>query len=290
MSEYSADALLTRATQRLKESSDTARLDAELLLCHVIGKPRTWLYTWGDQPLDANAQATFDALITRRLNGEPIAYLMGEREFWGLSLETAPYTLIPRPDTELLVEAALARTGQDHGLLLDLGTGTGAVALAFASERPLWQVTGGDVVPEAVALAQRNAQRLGIVNVQFVESDWFSALPSAQRYELIVSNPPYIASDDHHLQEGDVRFEPRSALVAGAGGLADLHHLVQSAWRYLQPGGWLLLEHGGTQAAAVCAMLKACGYQQVESQCDLGRQPRISVGQKSVVHTAGALL
>lgn len=283
MSGLSADELLRIATQQLIGNSDTARLDAELLLCHVINKPRTWLYTWGDQPVAADDQAAFDALVTRRLVGEPVAYLMGEREFWGLPLETAPHTLIPRPDTELLVEAALARADHASGQLLDLGTGTGAIALAFASERSHWQVTGADVVPEAVALAQRNAVRVGVTNVQFVESDWFSALAPSSRYELIVSNPPYIAEDDHHLQEGDVRFEPRSALVADEDGLADLHHLVQSAWHYLQPEGWLLLEHGWTQADAVCAMLKACGYQQVESLRDLGQQPRVSLGQKPPV-------
>lgn len=280
MSDVSADALVRQAAQALASSSDTARLDAELLLCHVIGKPRTWLYTWGDQPLDADAQAVFVALIERRKCGEPIAYIIGEREFWGLSLETAPHTLIPRPDTELVVEAALDRAMNPSGRLLDLGTGTGAIALAFASERPEWQITGLDVVPEAVALAQRNAKRLAIPNAAFLESNWFVALSATSRYELIVSNPPYIAATDHHLNEGDVRFEPRSALVADDEGLADLHHVVNTAWQHLTPGGWLLLEHGWTQADAVCAMLKSLGYERVESLRDLGQQPRVSLGQK----------
>lgn len=280
MSDVSADALVRQAAQALASSSDTARLDAELLLCHVIGKPRTWLYTWGDQPLDADAQAVFVALIERRKCGEPIAYIIGEREFWGLSLETAPHTLIPRPDTELVVEAALDRAMNPSGRLLDLGTGTGAIALAFASERPEWQITGLDVVPEAVALAQRNAKRLAIPNAAFLESNWFVALSATSRYELIVSNPPYIPATDHHLNEGDVRFEPRSALVADDEGLADLHHVVNTAWQHLTPGGWLLLEHGWTQADAVCAMLKSLGYERVESLRDLGQQPRVSLGQK----------
>lgn len=284
MSDASADALLKAATLCLSASSDTARLDAELLLCHVIGKPRTWLYTWGDQPVAENARAAFSALIERRQAGEPVAYLIGKREFWGLALETAPHTLIPRPDTELVVEAALARAANKRGDLLDMGTGTGAIALAFASERPSWQITGGDVVPEAVALAQRNAQRLGITNACFIESDWFAALSDNACYDLIVSNPPYIAADDHHLDEGDVRFEPRSALVAADDGLADLRHLVETAWHHLRPGGWLLLEHGWTQANSVCAMLEACGYGQVESLRDLGQQPRVSLGWKPQKH------
>ncbi|WP_027705872.1 peptide chain release factor N(5)-glutamine methyltransferase [Zymobacter palmae] len=281
----SADALLKAAAQTLSSSSDTARLDAELLLCHVIGKPRTWLYTWGDQTIAEEARAAFATLIERRHTGEPVAYLIGEREFWGLTLETAPHTLIPRPDTELVVDTALARATRAEGQLLDLGTGTGAIALAFASERAGWQVIGADVVPEAVSLAQRNARRLGIANARFIESNWFTALPPTARFELIVSNPPYIAADDHHLNEGDVRFEPRSALVADDDGLADLRHLVDTAWQFLRPEGWLLLEHGWTQAEAVCAMLNECGYVQVESLTDLGQQPRVSLGQKPMNHT-----
>ncbi|BBG30900.1 methylase of polypeptide chain release factors [Zymobacter palmae] len=285
MSDISADALLKAAAQTLSSSSDTARLDAELLLCHVIGKPRTWLYTWGDQTIAEEARAAFATLIERRHTGEPVAYLIGEREFWGLTLETAPHTLIPRPDTELVVDTALARATRAEGQLLDLGTGTGAIALAFASERAGWQVIGADVVPEAVSLAQRNARRLGIANARFIESNWFTALPPTARFELIVSNPPYIAADDHHLNEGDVRFEPRSALVADDDGLADLRHLVDTAWQFLRPEGWLLLEHGWTQAEAVCAMLNECGYVQVESLTDLGQQPRVSLGQKPMNHT-----
>ena len=280
MSYACADEAVRRATIELSSVSDTARLDAELLLCHLIEKPRTWLYTWGDQPLSADTQAAFAALIARRHAGEPVAYLTGQREFWGLMLDTSPSTLIPRPDTELVVDAAVARATSATGSLLDLGTGTGAIALAFASERPEWHVTGGDVVPDAVALARRNAQRLAISNATFVETNWFAALPETACFDLIVSNPPYIAADDHHLNEGDVRFEPRSALVAEDNGLADLRYLVDAAWQYLQPGGWLLLEHGWTQAPDVCAMLRACGYQYVESLHDLGQQPRVSVGQK----------
>ena len=285
MSELCADNLLREAAITLASTSNTARLDAELLLCHVLDKPRTWLYTWGDQPIDLALRAAFDVLVARRQQGEPIAYLIGQREFWGLPLETAPHTLIPRPDTEVLVEAALAHAACKTGLLLDLGTGTGAIALAFASERPQWQVTGVDVVPEAVALAQHNAKRLSLNNATFLESNWFAALPASACYDLIVSNPPYIAMDDHHLDEGDVRFEPRSALVAEDDGLADLCHLVTCASDHLLPGGWLLLEHGWTQADAVCAMLEKSGYESVAALRDLGQRPRVSMGRKPLINS-----
>ena len=219
------DPLLARAAQRLKvAASPRPRLDAEVLLCDVLGVSRAWLYTWGDSECPTWEHARFDALIAARAQGQPVAYLTGEREFWGLPLATSPTTLIPRPDTETLVEAALARAGTPTGRLLDLGTGTGAIALAFASEKPDWQVVGVDVRPEAVALAADNARTLNITNATFLVSDWFSAFtlssPSASSpgstFEIIVSNPPYIAADDPHLGQGDVRFEPRSALVAEA--------------------------------------------------------------------------
>ena len=301
MSPVSADALLRDAAQRLAASTPTARLDAELLLSHVIDRPRTWLYTWGDRPIDDDDRARFDTLLARRAAGEPVAYLIGRREFWGLALETSPHTLIPRPDTERLVEAALALAAEPAGRLLDMGTGSGAVALAFACERPNWTVTGCDRIPEAVALAQRNALRLGIKNAHFMASDWFSddglsddwflsdqcsedqsAAVQAQRFDLMVSNPPYLAAADPHLDEGDVRFEPRSALVAGGDGLSDLRHLVMTAHRHLVPGGWLLLEHGWNQANAVCTMLKASGYGEVHCQRDLSGQPRVSLGRLPV--------
>ena len=316
MSAVSADALLRDAAQRLAAATPTARLDAELLLSHVIDRPRTWLYTWGDRPIDDDDRARFETLLARRAAGEPVAYLTGRREFWGLALETSPHTLIPRPDTERLVEAALALAAEPAGRLLDMGTGSGAVALAFAYERPDWTVTGCDRIPEAVALAQRNALRLGIKNAHFMASDWLSdnwfsdnwfsddwfsddglsddwslsdqcsedqsAAPAPQRFDLMVSNPPYIAAADPHLDEGDVRFEPRSALVAGGDGLSDLRRLVMTAHRHLVPGGWLLLEHGWNQANAVCTMLKASGYGEVHCQRDLSGQPRVSLGRLPV--------
>ena len=273
------DALLARATARLAlAGSPSARLDAEVLLCHVLGVDRTWLYTWGDREAPSLARARFEALLAARAGGRPVAYLTGEREFWGLALATDPSTLIPRPDTEILVEAVLALAEAPRGRLLDLGTGTGAIALAFASERPGWRVLGVDLRPESVALARRNGTRLGLVNAEFRQSDWFAAL-AGEAFDLIVANPPYIAADDPHLSQGDVRFEPRSALVAREQGMADLLHLVRGARDHLEPGGWLLLEHGFEQAAAVRQALAAAGYDEVESRRDLAGHERVGVGR-----------
>ncbi|MDT8880318.1 peptide chain release factor N(5)-glutamine methyltransferase [Halomonas saccharevitans] len=275
------DHLLARAASRLAAAgSPSPRLDAEVLLCHALGVDRTWLYTWGDRQAPTIERARFEALVAARAQGRPIAYLTGEREFWGLALATSPHTLIPRPDTECLVEAALARAAAPEGRLLDLGTGTGAIALAFASERPGWSVLGVDIRPEAVGLAVHNATRLGIANAAFRESDWFAALTDDECFDLIVSNPPYIAADDPHLAQGDVRFEPHSALVAAEGGLFDLRHLVREAGRHLLPGGWLMLEHGFEQAEAVRAVLEAAGYVEVASRVDLGGHARVSLGRR----------
>lgn len=275
------DRLLRRASERLTSAgSPTPRLDAEVLLRHVLGRERTWLYTWSDREVNGVERARFDALVAARAQGEPVAYLTGEREFWGLRLATHVSTLIPRPDTECLVEAALARATAATGQALDLGTGTGAIALAFASERPGWQVTGVDRVPAAVVLAGDNAASLGIANVQFLESDWFSAL-SGQGFDLILANPPYLAGDDPHLGQGDVRFEPRSALVAGGQGLADLQYLVATARCHLNPHGWLLLEHGMSQGDAVRKALEEAGYGQIMTLDDLAGLPRVSLGRLS---------
>lgn len=280
----SLDALLKQAAQRLQAAgSASPRIDAEVLLSHVLGRDRTWLYTWGDKACSLWEQARFDALVAARAQGTPVAYLTGEREFWGLRLATAPETLIPRPDTETVVELALSRATLSSGRLLDLGSGTGAIALAFASEQPRWQVVGVDVREEAVALASRNAKSLAITNAQFLKSDWFSALETLEeadrRFEIIVSNPPYIAADDPHLAEGDVRFEPRSALVADADGMADLLYLVHAAQHYLMASGWLLLEHGYAQADKVREALTSAGYQNVESVRDLGGHERVTLGR-----------
>jgi len=258
--------------------SPTPRLDAELLLAHALGKSRSYLHTWPERELEAEPLERYQAMLMRRQAGEPVAYILGQQGFWSLELEVASHTLIPRPDTELLVETILALLPATPAALLDLGTGTGAIALALASERPAWRLTGVDRVPEAVALAERNRVRLKLANASFIASHWFSAL-AGQRYQLIVSNPPYIAADDRHLGEGDVRFEPSSALVAGADGLDDIRLIIQQAPDYLQAGGWLLLEHGFDQAAAVRELLSARGFSTVESRRDLGGHERISLGR-----------
>ncbi|TXH87322.1 MAG: peptide chain release factor N(5)-glutamine methyltransferase [Pseudomonas sp.] len=258
--------------------SPTARLDAELLLAAALGKPRSYLRTWPEREPGAEQQATFVAMLERRRAGEPVAYILGRQGFWSLDLEVAAHTLIPRPDTELLVETALQLAPATPQRVLDLGAGSGAIALALASERGGWRVVGVDRIAEAVALAERNRQRLQLVNAEFRQSHWFDAL-AGERFGLIVSNPPYIAADDHHLAEGDVRFEPASALVAGADGLDDIRKIIARAPQHLEGGGWLLLEHGYDQAEAVRGLLAAAGFDAVASRRDLGGHERISLGQ-----------
>ncbi|WP_374324074.1 peptide chain release factor N(5)-glutamine methyltransferase [Aquipseudomonas alcaligenes] len=259
-------------------TSPTARLDAELLLAAVLGKPRSYLRTWPEHEPGAEQLAAFAALLERRRMGEPVAYILGHQGFWSLDLEVAPHTLIPRPDTEQLVETALQLAPATPQRVLDLGTGSGAIALALASERGGWQVIGVDRIAEAVALAERNRQRLKLGNAEFRQSSWFDGL-AGERFGLILSNPPYIAADDRHLGEGDVRFEPLSALVAGVDGLDDIRQIIAQAPRHLQAGGWLLLEHGYDQAEAVRELLAAAGFTAVDSRRDLGGHQRISLGR-----------
>ncbi|WP_075181071.1 peptide chain release factor N(5)-glutamine methyltransferase [Pantoea sp. 1.19] len=267
---------LAHAARRLS-ASDSPKRDAEILLGFVLGKSRSWLIAFDDAPLGDAERAQADALLARRAHGEPVAHLTGEREFWSLPLSVSAATLIPRPDTETLVEAALALLPADAASLLDLGTGSGAIALALASERPSLRVLAVDRVPEAVALAQHNARRLGLSNVTVSESNWFSGL-AAQRFSMIVSNPPYIDPSDHHLQQGDVRFEPLSALVADEAGLSDLQQIIGQAPDWLAPGGWLLLEHGWQQGEAVRQRMRAAGYQQVHTRRDYGNNERVTLG------------
>lgn len=273
--------LLKRA-QMLEPVSDTPRLDVEVLLCYVLDKPRSYLYAWPEYVLEQQALAQFKDLFARRIAGEPIAHLSGQKEFWSLSLDVNASTLIPRPETELLVETALNlfdKSKFDSGIqVLDLGTGTGAIALALASERSNWNILAVDSSADAVKLAESNRTRLDFDNVQIDQSDWFENVNADRRFDLIVSNPPYIAPDDRHLSEGDVRFEPRSALVANDAGFADIETIILNASEFLVRGGWLLLEHGGEQGEGVRELLKA-HLDDVTTWRDVAGLERVSGGR-----------
>lgn len=263
----------------LQALSDSARLDVELLLARVLGKDRSYLFTWPEKILSGEQLAEFEVLFSRRLKGEPIAHILGEREFWSLPLSVNASTLIPRPDTELLVELALDILPQTPASIVDLGTGTGAIALALASENPLWHILALDQSPAACELAKSNRSRLGFERVQVRQSNWFSALEQGvESFDLIVSNPPYIDKDDHHLSEGDVRFEPLSALVADESGLADIKHIASHASVFLNNGGWLMFEHGYQQAQSVRQILTSSGFESVRSEKDLNGNDRATLG------------
>ena len=259
-----------------------ARVDpaeAELLLAHVLGRPRGWLYAHADAAVAADGAGRFDALLERRARGEPIAYLCGRRGFWTLDLAVTADTLIPRPETERLVELALERLPLGGGArIADLGTGSGAIALALAAERPDATVAATDASAAALAVAGANARAAGLANVSFHAGDWFAALP-ARCFDLVASNPPYIADGDPHLREGDLRFEPPVALSSGEDGLDAIRSIVTAAPAHLSPGGWLLLEHGWTQGAAVRALLQAAGFIEVSTHRDLEARDRVTLGR-----------
>lgn len=259
-------------------ASDSAVLDTELLLSHALNVSPTYLKTWPDRQPDTDCVTTFAALFQRRLRGEPIAYILGYQGFWSLDLKVSQHTLIPRPETELLVETALELQLPQQSSVLDLGTGTGAIALALASERSDWKVTALDFQAQAVALAEENRAAHQLHNVQILHSDWFAAIP-AIKFDLILSNPPYIENNDPHLSEGDVRFEPASALVSGAEGLNDLIHVIGHSAAFLQPSGWLLVEHGCDQGSRVRALFAEAGFSAVETRCDYNQMDRITLGQ-----------
>tara|TARA_R110001583_G_scaffold50732_7_gene158451 strand:- start:748 stop:1602 length:855 start_codon:yes stop_codon:yes gene_type:complete len=275
----SIEQIINQFSQQLMVNSDTAKLDVELLLARSLGKDRTYLYTWSDKPVTEKEEITFKALFARRLKGEPVAYILEQQAFWDLELKTAEHTLIPRADTETLIEwvLELADALPECAKVIDLGTGTGAIALSLAHEFPLWEVQGVDVIPQAVELAQHNAILNQLERVLFFQSSWFDQVEG--RFDLIVSNPPYIDPDDEHLAQGDVRFEPKSALVADNKGLADLELIAEHSRDYLVEGGWLLMEHGYDQQSAVQQLLITLGYQHVATRIDLGGNPRITGGQ-----------
>lgn len=268
--------LISYATKALACHSDSAKLDSQILLSFTLEKPISYLYAWPDAKLNQPQRQAFESLLMRRMHGEPVAYLVGEKEFWSLTLAVSPATLIPRPDTETLIELVLENHPSNHLRCLDLGTGTGAIALALASEKPHWQIDAVDFNCDAVALAKQNAINNQLTQVSIYQSDWFSDITHDKVFDVIVSNPPYIADDDKHLAEGDVRFEPLSALVAKNNGLADIEHIIRTAKSYLTANGFLYLEHGFEQGQAVRSLLIAHGYNNAQTVCDLNGQERIS--------------
>lgn len=274
------DEALRSAAQTLKEGESPA-VDAKVLLAYVLDKPITYLFTWPEKQLTSSQQSRFFALVDKRLQGTPIAYLTGKRDFWSLVLTTSSHTLIPRPDTEVLVEHTLTHINScaftKPLALCDLGTGTGAIALALASELPDALVTGVDVIPEAVELAQQNAVLNNIANAQFLQSSWFDAL-SNKRFHAIVSNPPYIETDSPYLCQGDVRFEPASALTSGKDGLKDIRHIIRYAPDYLYDKGILAFEHGFNQGDAVATLMKERGFRQVQTVKDYAQLDRVTLG------------
>ena len=276
MTQTISDALHT-ATLLLERASASARLDAELLLEYVTGLSRTDFRAAPERALPAHAGWSFQQLIRRRLQGEPVAYIRGQQEFWSLLLEVTPAVLIPRPETELVVERALAQLRPDATDVADLGTGSGAIALAIASERPSLQVTGVDMSGDALEVAMRNAARLQIRNVRYERGSWFAPL-AGRRFDVVASNPPYVARGDADLAAGVGRFEPEVALIPGPTGLEAIEQIVAQAASHLKPGGWLILEHGWTQAGAVRDRLVRSGFAHVRSHADLAGHERVTEG------------
>lgn len=269
--------------QQLALDANDAKFEALLLLQNTLKVNRAWLLAHEHDILQDTADADFTALLTRRLAGEPIAYILGCREFYGLNLSVSPDTLIPRPDTETLVEAALDKIPADaNDAILDLGTGTGAVALAIAQHRPHAQVTAVDASQGALRIAEHNANQLGLSHVRFSLSNWFAAL-EGERFKLIVSNPPYIEHDDIHLTQGDLRFEPMSALASGADGLDDIRAIIADSLTYLLPQGWLMLEHGYNQAQSVADLMAENGLVDIATIKDLGGNDRVTIGKNPLI-------
>lgn len=258
---------------------DSAHLEAERLLCYLLEVKRSYLHAWPEQELTPAQWSCFEQLLQRRAGGEPLAYIRGWQEFWSLELRVTAATLIPRPETEQLVELALKRMAVEQGLkVADLGTGSGAIALAIASERPQAQVVGTDVSAAALEVARENGRRLGLDNVTFRLGDWFAPL-AGEHFDLIASNPPYIAAGDPHLLQNGLDFEPDRALVAGAQGLEAIRHIATVTRQYVVDGGWLLLEHGYDQGPPVVELFTKLGYRQVASFRDLAGLPRVVAGQ-----------
>ncbi len=269
--------------------SDSSRLDAEVLLAHCLNKPRSHLLAWPDKVLQSAQRQQFKQLLQKRIDGQPVSYLTGMREFWSMDFTVTPDVLIPRPETELLVETALARLPCTSLHVADLGTGSGAIAIALAKERPNWQMIATDQSQAALQIAEANAARQNLCNIKFRHSDWFASL-SDKSFDLIISNPPYIAVTDPHLEQGDVRFEPQQALASGVDGLDDIRKIIARSPTHLKPNAWLMLEHGYNQSSAVQKLLEGTPqqnmencqqYTRIESLADLSGQCRVTIAQLS---------
>lgn len=269
---------LTRAADCLTSVSDSPHLDSEVLLAFVLEKNRSYLRGWNDKKLNESMVIYFESLLSQRLDGVPIAYLIGTREFWSRNFIVSPDVLIPRPDTELLIELCLAQIPVNQALnILDLGTGSGAIAVTLAAERPTAKIIAVDLSTSALAIAQQNAHQHHCKNIEFILSNWFSAVPKI-KFDLIISNPPYISADDEHLTQGDVRFEPKSALIAAENGLSDIRIIATASKRYLKPFGQVLFEHGYNQAEDVQIILQSLNYKNVQTYLDLSGMERVTMG------------
>lgn len=273
------DQALVYATQALSTAeAENPRVDARALLKHLLTCDDRFLFTYPEHLLTELEWRDYQASIERRRTGEPVAYITGQRAFWDFTLKCSKATLIPRPETELLVETGLDLVLEHTANVIDLGTGTGAIALALAKERPQWRVIGLDKIAGAVEIAEQNKAMLGLANVEFMQSDWFSAV-TATEFNLIVSNPPYVEPDSPYLQQGDLRFEPSSALSAAQDGYADIFHIIEQAPDYLANKGWLMIEHGFMQAPLIQTQFELKGFTDVKTLTDLQQLPRVTIGR-----------
>lgn len=273
------DAAITDAVERLAPASDSARLDAEILLCQTIDMPRSYLFAHPEDELDELTKDRFETLLQRRISGEPMSYITGTKEFWSHELLVSPATLVPRPETELLVELALREIPRKaEWQILDLGTGSGAIAISIAAERLLCTVTATDVSPDALAIAAENVRQSDLANVVCILGSWAEPVAD-QQFHIIVANPPYVREDDEALQ--NLRYEPLSALASGADGLDDIRILATDCAANLAADGWLMLEHGADQQTAVASILKAAGWVDIACHNDLAGKPRVTVARRN---------
>jgi release factor glutamine methyltransferase len=271
--------LLAEAASVLQATSDSPKLDAEVILCFLLKKPRSYIRTWPDFIVETQKVGDFWALIKQRQQGVPVAYITGKREFWSREFTVNRDVLIPRPDTEVIVDLCLTLIPKNKVLkLLDLGTGSGIIAITLSAECPMIQTTATDLSVNALEVAKINAKAHRLENIQFIQSDWFLSL-SASRYSIIVSNPPYIDAEDEHLLQPELKFEPQTALIADENGLADINNIVSNAGRFLEAGGHLLIEHGYQQQFAVQGIFKDCHYHNIKTHTDLAGRPRVTYGQ-----------